>query len=104
MKYKISVLILTIAIAAVLGSLVSFIFGEKLEEWSIRFAIGTIFAALGWMWGQGKFSNMKKEELITVVAVTAAYLYFLSAFAILILILLPALLIAFFLCGKFLQD
>ena len=104
MKFKICVLILTIAIAAIFAVVVKLIFDENLDEWSIKFAIGAVFTALGWMWGQGKFTDMKKEELFTVVFVTAVYLYFLSVFAFLIVILLPALLIAIYVCSKFIQD
>jgi len=71
MKFKICVLILTIAIAAIFAVVVKLIFDENLDEWSIRFAIGAVFTALGWMWGQGKFTDMKKEELFTVIFVTA---------------------------------
>jgi hypothetical protein len=103
-KFKFLVGILTLVFAALFAQIVNFIFGNQVDAWSIRFAIAAAFAFIGYMWGQGKLAEFNKEDWIFLLFVAAVYVYVMSAVAVLIVIFVPAFLIAIYLTSKFIRD
>ena len=101
MKYKIIFALTTLALAALFGQVVEFLAGDKLDEWSVRFAVAAVALFIGYLWGKGDLASIVKEEPLQIIVASGVFLYFLTALAPLIVIFSPALLCSHLICQKF---
>ncbi|MEY4340509.1 MAG: hypothetical protein RL541_13 [Pseudomonadota bacterium] len=104
MKFKIAFAFVMLVSAVLVAQVVRSLFGDNLEEWSLRFSIALTFSLIGYLGGKGSLAEIIKEEPIPLIIGSAVYLYVLNVAALLIVILVPSALVAYFLCNKLLRT